>query len=373
MHRKPAREYVTGMQTPLYAKHVEAGARIVDFGGWDMPLHYGSQIEEHLAVRQHAGAFDVSHMTVVDLQGEKTTEFLRYLLANDVAKLIDKGKALYTCMLNPDGGVIDDLIVYFLDTGRFRLVVNAATREKDIAWITEQAGAFAVDVTERTELAVIAVQGPQARELAAVIIPAEWRDAALALKPFFGLEAGDLFVARTGYTGEDGWEIVMLASSAETMWQQLLDAGVAPCGLGARDTLRLEAGMNLYGTDMDETTSPLESGLGWTIAWQPDERDFIGRAATNKVRESNGRQKFAGLLLEDRGVLRNHQRIVVDGLGDGEITSGGFSPTLQRSIALARLPAGNYEQAQVEVRGKMLAVRIVRPPFVRNGKICIDL
>ena len=362
-----------GLQTPLYAKHVETGARIVDFGGWDMPLHYGSQIEEHVAVRQHAGAFDVSHMTVVDLRGEKTTEFLRYLLANDVAKLIDKGKALYTCMLNPDGGVIDDLIVYYLEPGRFRLVVNAATREKDIAWIAEQAAAYSVDVTERAELAMIAVQGPKARELAANVLAEEWRDAAVALKPFYGLEAGNLFVARTGYTGEDGWEIVMPVSSAAMIWQQLLDAGVAPCGLGARDTLRLEAGMNLYGTDMDETTSPLESGLGWTIAWQPVARDFIGRAAISKVRENNGRQRFAGLLLEDRGVLRNHQRVVADGLGDGEITSGGFSPTLQRSIALARLPAGSYAKAKVEIRGKMLAVRIVRPPFVRSGKICIDL
>ena len=362
-----------GLKTPLYSKHVEAGARIVDFGGWDMPLHYGSQIEEHHAVRNHAGAFDVSHMSVVDLAGEKTTEFLRYLLANDVAKLKASGKALYTCMLNPDGGVIDDLIVYFLEPRRFRLVVNAATREKDVAWITEQAERFSVDVTERAELAMIAVQGPKARELASAVISSEWRDAALALKPFYGLEAGGWFVARTGYTGEDGWEIVMLAGDAESAWQALLDAGVAPCGLGARDTLRLEAGMNLYGTDMDGTTSPLESGLGWTITWEPDDRDFIGRDELTKVRENTARQKFAGLLLEGRGVMRNHQRVVVDGIGDGEITSGGFSPTMQRSIALARLPAGNYEQAAVEVRGKLLAVRVLRPPFVRNGNTCIDI
>ncbi len=362
-----------GLKTPLYSKHVEAGARIVDFGGWDMPLHYGSQIEEHHAVRKNAGVFDVSHMTVVDLQGERTTEFLRHLLANDVAKLKDSGKALYTCMLNPDGGVIDDLIVYFLEPSRFRLVVNAATREKDVAWITEQAGSFSVDVTERAELVMIAVQGPNARELASGVIPSEWRDAALALKPFYGLEAGQWFVARTGYTGEDGWEIVMPAADAESAWQAMLDAGVAPCGLGARDTLRLEAGMNLYGTDMDESTSPLESGLGWTIAWEPEDRDFIGRDASARARENIGRQKFAGLLLDDRGVLRNHQRVVVDGLGDGEITSGGFSPTLQRSIALARLPAGNYGEAAVDVRGRLLAVRVLRPPFVRNGKTCIDL
>ena len=362
-----------GLQTPLYAKHVEAGARIVNFGGWDMPLHYGSQIEEHRAVRQHAGAFDVSHMTIVDLQGERSTEFLRYLLANDVAKLIDKGKALYTCMLNSDGGVIDDLIVYYVEPGRFRLVVNAATREKDLAWITRQAATYSVAVSERGELAMIAIQGPKARKLAVNLLTEEWRDAAVALKPFYGFEAGNLFIARTGYTGEDGWEMAMPASRAATIWQQLIDAGVMPCRLGARDTLRLEAGMNLYGTDMDETTSPLESGLGWTIAWKPNERNFIGRSAISKVRENNDKQKFAGLLLEDRGVLRNHQRVVIGGIGDGEITSGGFSPTLQRSIALARLPAGTYEKAEVEVRGKMLAARIVRPPFVRNGRICIDL
>ena len=361
-----------GLKTPLYSKHVEAGARIVDFGGWDMPLHYGSQIEEHHAVRKNAGAFDVSHMTVVDLQGEKTSEFLLYLLANDIAKLKEPGKALYTCMLNADGGVIDDLIVYFLEPTRFRLVVNAATREKDVAWITQQAESFAVDVTERAELAMIAVQGPNARELASAVVPTEHRDAALALKPFFGLEAGEWFIARTGYTGEDGWEIVMPAGDAESVWQAMLDAGVAPCGLGARDTLRLEAGMNLYGTDMDGTTSPLESGLGWTIAWEPADRDFIGRDELAIVRENADRQKFAGLLLEDKGVLRNHQRVVVDGVGEGEITSGGFSPTMQRSIALARLPAGKYQQAAVEVRGKLLAVRVLRPPFVRNGTICID-
>jgi aminomethyltransferase len=362
-----------GLKTALFSKHVEAGARIVDFGGWDMPLHYGSQIEEHHAVRNNAGAFDVSHMTVVDLNGEGTSEFLRYLLSNDVAKLAKQGKALYTCMLNADGGVIDDLVVYFLGPSSYRLIVNAATREKDVAWITGQAAAFGVEVAERTELAMIAVQGPNARELASGVISEEWRDAALALKPFYGLEAGGIFVARTGYTGEDGWEIVMPADDAESMWQALLDTGIVPCGLGARDTLRLEAGMNLYGTDMDESSSPLESGLGWTIAWEPHDRDFIGRDAISRVRENRDRQKFTGLLLEDRGVLRNHQRVVVDGIGDGEITSGGFSPTLQRSIALARLPAGNYLEAQVEVRGKLLPVRVVKPPFVRNGKSCIEI
>jgi aminomethyltransferase len=362
-----------GLKTPLYDKHVEAGARIVDFGGWDMPLHYGSQKEEHHAVRKHAGMFDVSHMTVVDLSGDRCRDFLRHLLANDVARLEERGKALYTCMLNADGGVIDDLIVYYLADDFFRLVVNAATRDKDLAWIREQAREYGVGTRERAELAMLAVQGPHARELAAPIVPAEHRDAAGDLQPFYGMEAGDLFVARTGYTGEDGWEILMPAEDAAAAWDRLLAAGVSPCGLGARDTLRLEAAMNLYGTDMDETVSPLEAGLGWTVAWEPADRRFIGREALEALRQRSDRRRFVGLLLEDKGVLRNHMKVVVDGVGEGEITSGGFSPTIGRSIALARVPAGDYDRAQVDVRGKLLNVRIVKTPFVRNGQIRIDV
>ena len=361
-----------GSRTPLYDKHVAADARIVDFGGWDMPLHYGSQKEEHHAVRQSAGVFDVSHMTIVDLSGERVREFLQYLVANDVAKLKNYGRALYTCMLNADGGVIDDLIIYFMSDTDYRLIVNAATREKDLAWIREHAAAFNVVVTERAELGMVAVQGPKARELAAGCIDAGHRGAALALKPFTGLQAGDVFIARTGYTGEDGWEICLPAADAPAFWDRLLAAGVAPCGLGARDTLRLEAAMNLYGTDMDETVSPLEAGLNWTIAWEPQDRKFIGREALEAQRKRADNQRFVGLLLEDRGVLRNHQKVVVDGVGEGEITSGGFSPTIERSIALARLPAGDYDRARVDVRGKLLNVRVVKTPFVRNGEIRID-
>ena len=362
-----------GSKTPLHEKHVDAGARIVDFGGWDMPLHYGSQKEEHHAVRQGAGVFEVSHMTIVDLRGDRARDFLRYLVANDVAKLHEYGKALYTCMLNPEGGVIDDLIIYYINDTDYRMVVNAATRDKDLAWITKQAADFDVSVLERPELAMIAVQGPKARELAAPCIDAEYREAALAMKPFFGMQAGDWFIARTGYTGEDGWEICMPAAEAHAVWDRLLAAGVVPCGLGARDTLRLEAAMNLYGTDMDETVSPLEAGLNWTIAWEPADRDFIGRAALQEFRDKPNKQRFVGLFLEDRGVLRNHQKVVIEGVGEGEITSGGFSPTIGKSIALARVPAGDYDRAQVEVRGKLLNVRIVKTPFVRNGQIRIDI
>lgn len=345
---------------------------MVDFGGWDMPLHYGSQLDEHHAVRRYAGAFDVSHMTVVDVAGAEARQFLLKLLANDVAKLVVAGKALYSCMLAPDGGVIDDLIVYFRGPDSYRVVVNAATRDKDLAWLEKQARLFSVDVVEREELAMIAVQGPKARELAAPLIDRQFRDRALALAPFTATEAGKLFIARTGYTGEDGFEIVLPASDAADFWRSLLDAGIRPCGLGARDTLRLEAGMNLYGTDMNETTSPLVSGLGWTIAWEPPGREFIGRAALERERREPQRLRFVGLILEAKGVLRNHQRVVVGGRADGEITSGGFSPTLERSIALARVPAGDYTVAQVDIRGRLLDVRVVRPPFVRNGKPCID-
>ncbi len=362
-----------GKRTPLYQQHVDAGAKMVDFGGWDMPIHYGSQIQEHHAVRQAAGMFDVSHMTVVDLQGERVRPFLQTLLANDVARLKDSGKALYSAMLTPDGGVIDDLIVYFIRDDYFRMVVNASTRDKDLAWLQKQAPDFAVSVTERPELAMIAVQGPQARDRAAAQLDPAISAAALALKPFVGMFHGDWFIARTGYTGEDGFEIILPADVAISLWKALQQAGVAPIGLGARDTLRLEAGMNLYGADMTEDTTPLVSGMGWTVAWEPAERNFIGRAALEAQREAGMPEKLVGLVLEDKGVLRGHQKVVVEGVGEGEVTSGSFSPTLGRSIALARVPAATGDTCKVEIRGKLLTARVVKPPFVRNGEARISL
>jgi aminomethyltransferase len=362
-----------GLRTPLYETHAAGGARMVDFGGWDMPVNYGSQIEEHHGVRRDAGMFDVSHMCVVDLRGPRVRDFLRRLLANDVAKLTQPGKALYSCMLLDNGGIIDDLIVYYLDDHWYRMVVNAGTRDKDIAWMRGHAGAFEVAVEPRLDLAMIAVQGPNARQKAATLLDPALAARAMDLGPFFGVPADDWFVARTGYTGEDGWEIMLPTGEAAGFWERLRQAGVMPCGLGARDTLRLEAGMNLYGSDMDETVSPLESGLAWTIAWDPQDRDFIGRAALAEQKARGVPRKQVGLVLSERAVLRSHQKVIVPAVGEGEVTSGTFSPTLERSIGLARVPSQTTDRCEVEIRGRLLAATVVRPPFVRHGRIAIPL
>ncbi|QII98756.1 glycine cleavage system aminomethyltransferase GcvT [Stutzerimonas balearica] len=359
-----------GQRTPLYDQHLALGAKMVDFGGWDMPLHYGSQVEEHHQVRRDCGVFDVSHMTVVDVAGAQAADYLRRLLANDVARLQSVGKALYTAMLNERGGVVDDLIVYLTDWG-YRLVVNAATRENDLAWMQRQAAGFAVEIRERPELAMLAIQGPSARERTAELVDQNRASLIEQLKPFQGLAEGDWFIGRTGYTGEDGLEIILPAEQAPDFLSELVGAGIPPIGLGARDTLRLEAGLNLYGQDMDEDVSPLAANMGWTVAWEPAERDFVGRQALEQQRAAGDLPRLVGLVLEERGVLRAHQVVRVAGLGDGEITSGSFSPTLGKSIALARVPAGTGERAEVEIRGKWYPVRVVQPTFVRHGKVLV--
>ena len=357
--------------TPLNGAHRAASARMVDFGGWDMPVNYGSQIDEHHAVRRDAGMFDVSHMRIVDVDGADARDFLRYALANDVAKLGTPGRALYSCMLRDDAGVLDDLIVYWLGGDRYRLVVNAGTADKDIAWLRASIArrAARVALTPRTDLALVAVQGPRARERVWQALPGS-EAATSSLAAFnaatVALGGVEYFVARTGYTGEDGFEIALPADHVEALWNALRAAGVVPCGLGARDTLRLEAGMNLYGNDMDENVTPLEAGLAWTVD-RKTPREFAGRGALDAVA---ARSELVGLVLEDaRGVLRAHQRVVTPA-GTGEITSGSFSPTLQKSIALARVPHGVHagDRVDVEVRDKLLSARVVKPPFVRNGQ-----
>jgi len=358
-------------QTILNSTHRALGARMVDFGGWDMPINYGSQINEHHQVRRDAGMFDVSHMTVVDLHGARVRGFLRYLLANDIDKLQKPGKALYSCMLNAHGGVIDDLIVYYQSEAFFRMVVNASTREKDLEWLAEQATRFGVTLNERADFAMIAVQGPSARSRVRGLLSVGGAVAADALGKFVGAEIDDMFIARTGYTGEDGFEIMLPEGGAVAFWQQLLAAGVKPAGLGARDTLRLEAGMNLYGQDMDETVLPMEAALSWTLALNPG-RDFIGRAALIAAQAAGVKRKMLGLVLDDKGVLRHGQKVLTDA-GDGEILSGSFAPTLGKSIAFARLPAAANDRLRVVIRDREVTVRAVKFPFVRDGQACAGI
>ncbi|MCD8504157.1 MAG: glycine cleavage system aminomethyltransferase GcvT [Burkholderiaceae bacterium] len=354
-------------RTPLYEAHVAAKARLVDFGGWEMPLHYGSQIEEHHAVRQNVGMFDVSHMRSVDISGPQSREFLRYLLANDVNKLKSTGRALYSCMLNPQGGIIDDLIAYYFADDQWRLVVNAACAEGDIAWMKRVAAAKSFDavIAPRADLAMLALQGPRALEVLGHV-RASWSAAVIDVKPFTAVMFDDVVVARTGYTGEDGVEIMLPADQVVDLWNDLLAVGVRPCGLGARDTLRLEAGMNLYGQDMDVLTTPAQAGLTWTVALADVAREFVGRAA---ITEFAATGQMLGLKLQEKGVMRAHMTVAT-AHGEGEITSGTMSPTLGVSIAMARLPQGVSvgDEVHVNIRGKSVPAKVCQLPFVRHGK-----
>jgi len=368
-----------GNKTVLYESHQQLGGKMVDFGGWDMPLHYGSQLKEHKQVRAEVGMFDVSHMNVVDVTGPGARAFLQYLLANDVAR-VQPGKAIYSAMLNEQGGIIDDLIVYVMAEEDYRLVVNCATGAGDIAWMKQlvdsdactSAKTAGVAINHRRDLGIIAVQGPEAIAKVATVV-CDNAIAALADMPVFGCsQVGSWTLARTGYTGEDGVEIILPTEKVADLWQRLLTAGVPPIGLGARDTLRLEAGMNLYGSDMDGTTSPLESNLAWTVAWQPEDRNFVGRKVLEAERAAGIKKALVGVVMTEKGVLRAHQSLTIAGADEpGEITSGTFSPTLGCAIALARVPLVNGEvpaEASVEIRGRSLAVRVVKPCFVRKGK-----
>lgn len=355
-------------KTPLHATHIECGAKMVDFHGWEMPLHYGSQITEHQYVRKDAGMFDVSHMTIVDVLGAGCRQFLRKLLTNDVDLLEHNGKALYSCMCNEHGGIIDDLIVYQRASDNYRIVLNSATRENDLAWIRKKSEGFAVGLQERRELAMLAVQGPNAVEKVLTTLNPAQIDAVSTLTHFECVDVENWFFARTGYTGEDGLEIIVPQEIIVQLWHDLMKAGVHPCGLGARDTLRLEAGMLLYGQDMDETTSPLESGLTWTIKWEPEDRDFIGMGALFSQKQIGIKRKMVGLILQDKGIMRQGQRIVVPGCPDGIITSGSYSPTLEKSIALARVPVETGEEVMVDIRGKLVPAKVGKPRFVKLGK-----
>lgn len=355
------------LKTALHQAHLDLGAKMVDFHGWDMPLHYGSQLHEHEEVRTHAGVFDVSHMTIVDIKGKDAQPFLRMLITNDVAHL-DQGRALYTCMCQTNGGIIDDLIVYQVGTNHYRLVLNSATKTKDMAWIRQHMTGYAIMLQERSDLAMLAVQGPHAIKKTLSILSPSQAPTVAALAPFFCIESEHLFIARTGYTGEDGFEIMATPSHIHPIWQALIQAGVQPCGLAARDTLRLEAGLLLYGQDMDETTTPLEAGLGWTIAWEPSDRDFIGRSALQAQKQQGLQQKLVGLRLLDKGIMRAGQKVLCEGSPDGNITSGSFSPTLHQSIALARLPHAVQGEVKVEIRNNHCRAEVGKPRFIHKGK-----
>lgn len=354
-------------KTPLYELHKEAGGKLVEFGGWQLPVHYGSLVDEHMAVRQSAGVFDVSHMTIVDVTGAQAQPFLRKLLANDVAKLQTSGSALYSCMLNENGGVIDDLIVYFFDEQNYRVVVNASTREKDIAWLQLQAAEFDVAIGEQPDLAMLAVQGPDAVDIAVSLLGESLAAPAKALGRYEAFRQGNWFIAATGYTGENGFEIAMPAEDAVEFWRSLLKAGVKPCGLGARDTLRLEAGMNLYGTDMTEDNTPLSSGLAWTVAFDPADREFIGRAALVAEKADGPKHLLVGFVLDGKGVLRGGQLLYKDDTEIGVVTSGTFSPSLKKSIAFARISADHQGDCEVQIRRNRLPVKQVKRVFVHSG------
>ena len=357
-------------RTPLYDQHLAAGARMVEFAGWEMPIHYGSQLAEHQAVRERAGLFDVSHMVVTDLSGDGAREALRTLLANDVAKLDQRpGRAQYSCLLNERGGVIDDLIVYHRGEGSYRIVSNAATRERVRPRLLEQASTYGAEAQPRDDLALIAVQGPQAVDLLEQVYGAA-AGSALELDPFYAATVQEAFCGRTGYTGEDGFELLLPAEHAEARWQELVAAGGQPCGLGARDSLRLEAGLNLNGHDMDEETTPLECRLGWTVAWEPEDRAFVGRAALEAQRREGVAWRLVGLVVEGRAPAREGYAVRTDA-GEGVVTSGAHAPTLGGPIALARVPVEASADFRVVIRGREVEARAVRPPFVRNGKVCV--
>jgi aminomethyltransferase len=354
-------------KTPLHANHLSLGAKMVPFHGWEMPLHYGSQLQEHQSVRTNAGMFDVSHMTIVDILGAGGRQFLRKLLCNDVDQLQHVGRALYSCLCNERGGIIDDLIVYQRASDNYRVVFNSATKSRVLPWIQEKMLGFSVGLQERPELAMIAIQGPLAREKTQAILNPAQADAISTLASFECVDSNDWFFARTGYTGEDGFEVILPEEAASALWTTLLNNDVKPCGLAARDTLRLEAGMLLYGQDMDETTTPLESGLAWTVKWSPEDRNFIGMGALLSYRQQGIKRKLVGLSTQEQCIMRPGQTVFEDNHPVGIITSGSYSPTLGHAIALARVSMDTGESVHVDIRGKKYLANVGKPRFIKQG------
>ncbi|MDC0207743.1 glycine cleavage system aminomethyltransferase GcvT [Pseudomonadota bacterium] len=351
-------------KTPLHNAHIQLGAKMVNFSNWEMPISYSSLIKEHNAVRNAAGIFDVSHMSVFDFDGGNQIAFFKKIFANDIKKIYKNNKAIYGALLNEEGGILDDLIIYHANN-KFRLVSNCSTREQNKQWLEKYAVEFGVKVMERSDMGILAIQGPDALNK---IMEIKEIDAQVNTLPSFGcMFEGDKLYARTGYTGEDGLELIVPTQDINHLWDQALELGCTPIGLGARDTLRLEAGLNLYGNDMTINNHPYESNLGWTIDMSDKNREFIGKNALLSIDQSKS-QKIVGIILQDKGVLRSGYEITHE-QGKGVVLSGSYSPTLQSSIGLARVDQGYKENGKVMIRNKVLNIDFVSPRFLGQGKI----
>ena len=353
-------------KTPLNNAHIELGAKMVNFSHWEMPISYTSLIEEHHAVRNTAGVFDVSHMSIFDFNGGDQVAFFEKIFANDIKKISNEDKAIYGALLNEEGGILDDLIIYHANE-KFRLVSNCSTREQNRQWYEKHAVEFGVEVVERSDMGILAIQGPDA--LSKIQSIDGINPQVNNLQSFGCMFDGDKLYARTGYTGEDGLEIIVPSVDINQFWDQALRLGCTPIGLGARDTLRLEAGLNLYGNDMTIENHPYESNLGWTIDMTDENRQFIGKQALLSIDQSKS-QKIVGIILRDKGVLRSGYEVIHDE-GKGVVLSGSYSPTLQSSIGLARVDQGYKKDGKVMIRNKMLNIDFVSPRFIERGKISI--
>ena len=351
-------------KTPLNKSHIELGAKMVNFSNWEMPISYSSLIEEHNAVRNTVGIFDVSHMSVFDFDGDNQVAFFEKIFANDIKKIYKDNKAIYGALLNEEGGILDDLIIYHANN-KFRLVSNCSTREQNRQWFEKHAVEFGVKVMERSDMGILAIQGPDALNK---ILEIKEIDAQVNTLQSFGcMFEGDKLYARTGYTGEDGLELIVPTKDINHLWDQALELGCTPIGLGARDTLRLEAGLNLYGNDMTINNHPYESNMGWTIDMSDENREFIGKDALLSIDQSKS-QKIVGIILQDKGILRSGYEITHE-QGKGVVLSGSYSPTLQSSIGLARVDQGYKENGKVMIRNKLLNIDFVSPRFLGQGKI----
>jgi aminomethyltransferase len=364
-------------KTPLHAWHIERGGRMVEFGGWHMPVQFAGIVSEHNSVRQRAGLFDVSHMGEIRIRGGDALAFVQRLVTNDMGNL-EVGQARYTVMTNLEGGILDDLLVYRLADEDFLLVVNAATTPKDVAWVRQQAdqieGDFEVE-DQSSQWAQLAIQGPSSEAILARVVPVDLSSIRYYRCAWTEFNTHDALISRTGYTGEDGFEVYLPAAGAVALAEALMEAGapegLQPVGLGARDTLRLEAGMLLYGNDMDESRSPIEAGLRWTV--KPDKGPFNGRDPLVEQMETGTAERLVGFVINERGLPRHGYPIRAAGseVEIGTVTSGGHSPTLQKGIGLGYVPVEHADvetEIAIEVRGKAIAATVVQLPFYKRPR-----